>query len=67
MKCKVVHHIYDLFYFILNKWYKLSQKIDFLVHLEKFFIYVILHHIRYTPTFCQIKRLMEIHNRGKFH
>ena len=55
------------FHFILKNHLKLSKKIDFLAHFERFLVYTFLHPMSYTPIFCQIKRLMEIHNRGKFH
>ena len=62
MQCKVMHHIFDSFYSILKKWSKLGQKTDFLAHF-----YALLCLIIYAPIFCQIKGLMKVHNRGKFH
>ena len=30
-------------------------------------VYFLLRCVRWAPTFCQVKDLMKIHNRGKFH
>ena len=62
-----MHQEIDGLKFILKKHLKLSQKIDFLAHFERFMVYDFLHPLSYTPIFCQIKRPMEVHNRDKFH
>ena len=62
-----MHQTYDGFHFILKKYLKLSQKIDFLAHFEGFLVYAFLRPMSYTPIVDQIKRFMEVHNRGKFH
>ena len=62
MQCIVMHQAYDGFYFILKEHLKLNQKIDFLVHFERFLVYAFLHPMSYTLIFCQIKRLLEVHN-----
>ena len=67
MQRNVMHQAYGGFYFILEKHLKLSQKTDFLAHFERFLVYAFLRPVRYTPIFCQIKCLMEVHNCGKFH
>ena len=67
MQCIVMQQAIDRFYFILKKHLKLSQKTDFMAHFERFLVYVFLHPMSYIQIFCQIKRLMEVHNRGKFH
>ena len=67
MQCIVIHQAFDGFHFILKKHLKLSKKIDFLAHFERFLVYAFLRPMSYTPIFCQIKRLMEVHNCGKFH
>ena len=54
---------FDGFHFILKKQLKLSQKIDFLAHFERFLVYAFLRPMSHTLIFCQIKRLMEVHNR----
>ena len=67
MQCIVMHEAYDGFHFIVKKHLKLSQKIDFLAHFERFLIYAFLRPMSYTPIIYQIKPLMEVHNHGKFH
>ena len=67
MQRNVMHQVYGGFYFILKKHLKLSQKNNFLAHFERFLVYAFLRPVRYTPVFCQIKCLMEVHNFGKFH
>ena len=67
MQCNVMHQAYDSFCFILKKHLNLSQKIDFLAHFERFLVYAFLRPASYTPIFCQIKCLLEVHNCGKFH
>ena len=62
-----MHQECDDVYFILKKPLKLSQKPDFLVHFERFLVYVFLRPMSYTSVFRQIKLLMEVHNCGKFH
>ena len=62
-----MHQTYDGFHYILKKHLKLSQKIDFLAHFERLLVYAFLHPTCYTLVFCQIKHLIEVHNRGKFH
>ena len=62
-----MHQASGGFYFILKKHLKLSQKIDFLAHFERFLIYAFLRPMNYTPIFSHIKPLMEVHNHGKFH
>ena len=53
--------------FIEVLWLKLGQKIDFLVHFERVFVYALWHPMSYAPRFCQMKEFIEIHIRGKFH
>ena len=67
MECKAVHQVFDTLYSILKKRSKLSQKTDFLAHFERFFNYTLLRPPSYVPIFCQIKDLMVIHARNKFH
>ena len=50
-----------------KKHLKLSQKNDFLAHFGRFLVYAFLRPVSYTPIFCQIKCLIEVHNCGKFH
>ena len=58
---------FDSFYSVLKKRSKLGQKTNFWAHFERFFHYTLLRPLSYAPIFCQIKGLMMIHNRGKFH
>ena len=67
MQCIVMHRAYDGFHFILKKHVKLSQKIDFLARFERFLVYDFLRPMSYAPIFSQIKSLIEVHNRDKFH
>ena len=67
MQYIVMHQAYDGFHFILKKHLKLSQKIDFLGHFERFLVYPFLCPVSDIPMFFQFKRLMEVQNRGKFH
>ena len=60
MQYKAMHQIFSSLYSILKKWWKLSQKTDFLAHFERFFIYALLHPIIYLRSFSQIKCLMDI-------
>ena len=56
---KLMHQICYCFYCIIKKWSKISQKIGFLAHFERFFDYTLLHSDKlHTPIFCQIKHLM---------
>ena len=66
MQCIVMHQEYDGFHFILKKQLKLSHKINFPAHFERFLVYTFLRLVSYTPVFCQIKRLVELCNGGKF-
>ena len=64
MLCKVMHQICDRFYFIVKKCSRISQKTDFLANIERFFGYALW----VMPQFLrQMKDLMKIYNRGKFH
>ena len=42
----------------IKKWSKLDQKIDFLADVESLFVYILVHPMRYTPRFCQMKELV---------
>ena len=45
----------------------LSQKNNFLAFFQSFFDHALLRSMVDAQIFCQIKGLMEIHNRGKFY
>ena len=64
-----MHQICEGFYCILyyEEMVEVGPKTDFLSHFERFFVYTHLRPISYAPIFFQIKRAMELHNRGKFH
>ena len=57
----------SFFHFIQKKWSKLGQKANFVAYFERFFVYILLRPVIYAPVFCQIIRLMEVHNGGKFY
>ena len=63
----MMHQACDIFYFIVKKYLKLSQKTNYLAHFERFSNCAPLYLLSYAPIFCQIKGHMVIHNRGKFH
>ena len=45
----------------IKKLSKLGQKIDFVAHFESFFIYTLVHSMRYTPRTCQLKDLIKMY------
>ena len=67
MQCKLTHHIYSGFSQNVKNSQKFSQKLNFWLIFWSFSItpsYALL----VTPQFlCQIKGLMKMYNRGKFH
>ena len=63
----VKHRICHGFWCSLKNSSKWSQKIHFLAHLRRFFIYVLLRPMNHASIFCQIESLMKIPNCGKFH
>ena len=66
MQCNITYHIqYSFSYSSKNS--KKSQKTYFLALLQSFFFYTFLRPMSNAPIFCQMKDLMKIHNRGKFH
>ena len=65
MHWRLVHQACDRFYFILGKHLNLSQKTDFLLHFDRFFVYALLRPMIYVLVFCQMKGLINIHNHGK--
>ena len=54
-------------YLTLKKVSKLGKKTGFVGHFLRFFVHALLRPLSYAQIFCQMKRLIEIHNRGKFH
>ena len=62
-----MHQILDNFYSVQKKWSKFPPKNDFVAHFQRFCYYVLLHPMSYSQFFCQMKGLIKIHNRGKFH
>ena len=46
---------------------KLTQKAHFAVGFQKFFDHALLRPMGDAPIFLEMKGLIEIHNRGKFH
>ena len=67
MQCIVIHEVCDGFHFIFKKTPEIKPKNNFLAHFWRFLVYIFLRPVSYTPIFCQIKRLMEVHNCSKFH
>ena len=45
----------------------MGQKTHFFAFFQRFFDHALLHPMGDALIFCQIKGLMAIHNRGKFH
>ena len=66
LQCNAVHQACHNFYFILKSTWNWAQKPIFWLILRGL-VYTFLHPMSYTPIFWQIKRLMEVHNCGKFH
>ena len=62
-----MHQIFDSLYPTLENWSKLGQKTDFWVIYRSFSL-TPSYALRLAPQFLrQMKGLMKIHNRGKFH
>ena len=67
MQLNVSHHI------LLDWWHspknskKRSQKTVFLAFFQRFFGHALLRSMVHALTFCQMKVLIAIQNRGKFH
>ena len=49
------------------KFQEINPKTHFWARFQKFFSHALLQPTCDAPIFCQIKGLMKIHNRGKFH
>ena len=58
---------YLTFFFYSKEKVKIATKADFRACFERFFHYALLRPPSYAPIFSQIKGLMVIHYRGKFH
>ena len=67
MYCKVMHHIYYGFLQNVKNPKKFSQKTEFQAHFWKFFDSTLLRPFSCTPIFLEMKGLMEMYNRDKFH
>ena len=67
MQYQTVNPICYAFFFFFKKWWKFSQKTDVLAHFQGFLVYTVLRSVSYAPIFGQIKGIIKIHNRGKFH
>ena len=65
MQCKVMHQILTIVILFQRNGKYWAEK-GFLAHFRGF-LFMLLHPMSYDPIFCQMKGLMEIHNRGKFH
>ena len=61
-----IRHMTVFILFLKNTW-NWAKKNNFLAYFERFVVYAFLRPVSYTPIFCQIKCLMEVHNCGKFH
>ena len=57
---------YAAVFWSIERWSKFGQEIDFLTYLESFFVYALMHSMRYTPRFCQMKYHIMIYICGKF-
>ena len=67
MQYQTVNPICYAFYCTIKKWWKFSQKTDVLAHFQGFLVYTVLRSVSYAPIFGQIKGIIKIDNRGKFH
>ena len=67
MQCKVTHHKCYSVSYNLENFKKLTQKTHFFALFQRFFPHALLQPVGDAPIFCQIKGLMEIYNRAKFH
>ena len=59
--------LYATIFWSTKKLSKLGLKIDFLAHFKSFFVYAVIHNMRYTPRFCQMKALIKMDICGTFH
>ena len=67
MTSKMIHQICYGFHWSIMEWSQLGQNTDFFGSFCEFFVYVLLHPLNCTPSFCQIKDLIKICICGKFH
>ena len=67
METNILHHIYYGFWYSAENFKKLTQKPHFVVGIENFLDPTLFCPLGDIPIFGQMKGLLEIHNRGKFH
>ena len=67
MQCMAKYHICYGFWYISKNTKKWSQKTYFLGFFQRFFGHTLPRPKSDTQIFCQMKGLMKIHNRAKFH
>ena len=67
MQYKVSHHFCYSFWYSPENSKKLNQKTEFVALFQRFFDYALLRPMSYDLIFCQMKGLMKVHNRDKFH
>ena len=67
MQGKAKYHICYGFWYIIENSKKWTQETDFLGFFQRFFGHALPLHMGDAQIVCQIKVLMKIHNRVKFH
>ena len=67
MQYQLVNDICYSFNWTIKKWWKFSEKTDFGAHFERFLVYALLRSMSYASIPFEMKGLIEIHNRVKFH
>ena len=68
MQYQKVYHIYiTLFIVLFRNGVNSAPKLRFLSYFQRFLVCTLLRPVSYAQIFCQMKGLIEIHNRGKFH
>ena len=61
-----IRHVTFIILFLKKNWNWAKKKQSF-GFFQRFFDHTLLRPMSDTPVFCQMKDLMRIHNRGKFH
>ena len=66
MTSKMMHQICCCFFEVLRDDLNLAKKLIFRLILKVFFVDALMHSMRYTPRFCQMKYHIMIYICGKF-
>ena len=67
MQCKAKYYIWYGFWYVVENSKKWSQRTNFLGFFQKFFSLALRRPMGDAQIFCQMKGIMKIHNRAKFH